>query len=163
MATHAQNRPLGDEPRRVLQFEPRRPHGRRRGRMAAVFLVLGLIALVAPSFLNLNRFRDRLANTLSATLGREVTLENVGLRLLPRPGFTITGFSIADDPAFGSEPMIRSNAVTASLRLSPIWRGRLEIASLTLNSPSLNLVRDRNGRWNVEALLERAATIPSAP
>ena len=131
--------------------------------MAAVLLVLGLIALIAPSFLNLNRFRDRLADSLTATLGREVTVENVGLRLLPRPGFTISGFSIADDPAFGSEPMIRSNAVTASLRLSSIWRGRLEIASLNLSSPSLNLVRDSSGRWNVEALLERAAHIPSAP
>lgn len=163
MATHAQNRPLESGPRRVLQLEPRRPRARRRGRVAAVLLVLGLIALIAPSFLNLNRFRERLANSLSATLGREVTVENVGLRLLPRPGFTISGFSIADDPAFGSEPMIRSNAVTASLRLSSIWRGRLEIASLNLSSPSLNLVRDASGRWNVEALLERAAQIPSAP
>lgn len=163
MATHAQNRPLEGEPRRVLQLEPRRPRKRRRGRAAAVLLVLGLIALIAPSFLNLNRFRDRLADSLSATLGREVTVENVGLRLLPRPGFTISGLSIADDPSFGSEPMIRSNAVMASLRLSSIWRGRLEIASLNLSSPSLNLVRDRSGRWNVEALLERAAHIPSAP
>jgi AsmA family len=162
MATNAQNRPLSDQPRPVLRFERRR-RSRRGGRVAAVLLVLGLIALIAPSFVNLNRFRDRLANTLSATLGREVTVQNVGLRLLPRPGFTLSGLSIADDPSFGSEPMIRSNAVTASLRISSIWRGRLEIASLSLSEPSLNLVRDRNGRWNIEALLERATHIPSAP
>src|SRR5919204_3100071 len=162
MATNAQNRPLGDELRPILRFERRRK-ARRGGRVAAVLLVFGLIALIAPSFVNLNRFRDRLANTLTATLGREVTIQNVGLRLLPRPGFTLSGFSIADDPNFGSEPMIRSEAVNASLRISSIWRGRLEIASLSLSEPSLNLVRDRTGRWNIEALLERAAHIPSAP
>src|SRR5262245_66368476 len=123
MATNAQNRPLSDQPRPVLRFERRR-RSRRGGRVAAVLLVLGLIALIAPSFVNLNRFRDRLANTLSATLGREVTIQSVGFTLLPRPGFKLSGLSIADDPSFGPEPMIRSNAVNASLRISSLWRGR---------------------------------------
>ena len=162
MATHAQNRPLGGEPGRVLQMEPRRPH-RPRGRVAAVLLVLGLIALIAPSFVHLNQFRDRLANTLTATLGREVSVRDVRLRLLPRPGFLISGLSIADDEGFSAEPMIRSEEVTAWLRISSIWRGRLEIASLSLHEPSLNLVRNQSGRWNIEALLERAAQTPTAP
>src|SRR5262245_24154200 len=162
MATNAQNRPLSDQPGPVLRFERRR-RSRRGGRVAAVLLVLGLIALIAPSSVNLKGFRDPLAGTLTATIGREVSVQEVRLRLLPRPGFLVTGLSIADDPAFGAEPMIRAQDVIASLRVSSLWRGRLEIASLSLKEPSLNLVRDRNGRWNVEALLERAAHIPSAP
>jgi hypothetical protein len=128
-----------------------------------VLLVLGLIALIAPSFVHLNRFAQQLAATLSATLGRDVTVEKVWLQLLPRPGFKIKNLTIADDSGFGAEPMIRSEEVIASLRIPSVWRGRLEIASLTLKEPSLNLVRDRSGRWNVEALLERAARTPSAP
>ena len=42
-------------------------------------------------------------------------------------------------------------------------RGRLEIARLDLTEPSLNLVHGENGRWNLEALLERTAHIPLAP
>ena len=42
-------------------------------------------------------------------------------------------------------------------------RGRLEIARLDLTEPSLNLVHGANGRWNLEALLERTAHIPLAP
>lgn len=162
MATNAQNRPLDDTPKPVLLFERRR-RSRRGGRIAAVLLVLGIIALVVPSQIHLNWFRDHLTDSLTTTLGREVSARDVRLRLLPRPGFTITGLSIADDSNFGSEPMIRAENVNASLRISSLWRGRLEIASLSLSEPSLNLVRDRTGRWNLEALLERAAHIPSAP
>ena len=42
-------------------------------------------------------------------------------------------------------------------------RGRLEIARLDLTDPSLNLVHGANGRWNLEALLERTAHTPLAP
>jgi hypothetical protein len=59
--------------------------------------------------------------------------------------------------------MLRADEVTAYLRLTSLWRGRLEIARLSLQNPSLNLVRGRDGRWNVYALLERTAQIPSAP
>lgn len=44
-----------------------------------------------------------------------------------------------------------------------MWGGRLEIASLSLSYPSLNLVRAPNGHWNLESLLERARQIPTAP
>ena len=45
----------------------------------------------------------------------------------------------------------------------PCLRGRLEIARLSLTEPSLNLVRNSEGRWNLEKLVERAASTPVAP
>jgi len=49
------------------------------------------------------------------------------------------------------------------LRLTSLLRGRLEIARLDVNDPSLNLVHGDNGRWNLEALLERTSHVPLAP
>ncbi len=70
---------------------------------------------------------------------------------------------VHEDPAFGAEPMLRAGEVTATLRVSSLLRGRLEIARLTLTEPSLNLVQDSAGHWNLENLLERADRIPVAP
>ena len=70
---------------------------------------------------------------------------------------------VYDDPAFGAEPMLRASEVTANLRLISLMRGRLEISRLDLTEPSLNLVHAEDGRWNLEALLERTAHIPLAP
>ena len=51
----------------------------------------------------------------------------------------------------------------ASLRLRSLFRGRLEIARLSLTEPSLNLVRNPECHWNLERLLERSAQIQVAP
>ena len=68
-----------------------------------------------------------------------------------------------DDPTFSAEPMLRAEEVIASLRWTSLWRGRLEISQLRVKYPSLNLVRLRDGRWNLETLLTRAAQVSAAP
>jgi hypothetical protein len=90
-------------------------------------------------------------------------MSSIKMRLLPRPGFEIADFVVEEDPAFGIEPILRSSQVIASVRLLPLWRGRLEIARIAFDEPSLNLVRNREGRWNFDTLLSQAAQIPKAP
>src|SRR5271167_2161088 len=128
---------------------------------ALLFVVLG--ALLLPPFINVNRYRKRVADTIGRALGREVSVSNIELKLLPRPGLVLSNFVVADDPAYGAEPMLRAATVTAYLRLASLWGGRLEIGTLALDSPSLNLVRRADGYWNLEELVERTSQIPSAP
>ena len=124
-----------------------------------VVLLLGLF-LIRPGA---GRLQTRIVSTIGLALGRKVDVSSVHMRLLPHPGFDLDNFVVHDDPAFSAEPVIRSQQVTAELRVSSLLRGRLEIARLSLSEPSLNLVRDHEGRWNLENLLERAAQIPVAP
>ncbi len=136
---------------------------RPRGRAAIVLLALLLLASFLPPWINLSRYRARIANSIGNALGRHTAVDQVSLRLLPQPGFDLTGVTIAEDPDFGAEPMLHADQVTATLRLSSLWRGDFEIAKLSLKYPSLNLVRAADGRWNVESLLEHASRIPTAP
>jgi hypothetical protein len=129
----------------------------------AILIVIALGFLVPPS-INLNRFRAKLSESLSRSLGRQVSVQDVRLRLLPLPGFTFRELRISDDE-FSAEPILQTgeeNGV-ATLRISSLWRGRLEIASVSLTQASLNLVRDASGHWNMERLVNRAAQVPSAP
>jgi AsmA family/AsmA-like C-terminal region len=132
---------------------------KRRMVVAAALIVLALF-LLRPGG---SRLKSRITFSISAALGRPVDISSVHLRLLPWPGFNLRNLVVYDDPAFGAEPMLRASEVTASLRLTSLLRGRLEVARLDLTEPSLNLVHAENGRWNLEALLERAAHIPLAP
>jgi AsmA family/AsmA-like C-terminal region len=127
---------------------------------AAAALVLLTLFMLRPGG---SRLKSRITGSLSAALGRSVEIGSVHIRLLPRPGFDLENLIIYDDPAFGSEPMLRAAEVTAALRLASLVRGRIEVARLDLTEPSLNLVQGENGRWNLEALLERSARIPLAP
>ncbi|HLI61759.1 MAG TPA: AsmA family protein [Terriglobales bacterium] len=130
--------------------------------MWAVLLLLAL-GLVLPPYINVNRYRNRVTGAVSRALGRPVTVSSIELKLLPRPGLVLYNFVVTDDPAFGAEPMLRADTVTAYLRLTSLWRGRLEIGTLDLDNPSLNLVRRADGHWNMEELVERASQANTAP
>jgi len=133
---------------------------RRRVVAATGLLLLALLFLVRPG---VSRLKSRITFSMSAAVGRAVDIGSVHLRLLPRPGFDLENLVVYEDPSFGAEPMLRAGEVTADLRLTSLVRGRLEIARLDLTDPSLNLVHGLNGRWNLEALLERTAHTPLAP
>jgi hypothetical protein len=132
----------------------------RRGLVVMVIAILLALFLARPGAA---RLKLRIANSVGLALQREVEIERVRLRLLPRPGFELENFVVHDDPAFGAEPMLRAQEVSAFLRLSSLLRGRLEISRLNLTEPSLNLTRNDDGRWNIEHLLERTAMTTVAP
>jgi hypothetical protein len=125
--------------------------------------LLVLAAIVAPPLIGLNRFEQRIAASVGRAIGRPVRMSSAKIRLLPRPGFEIADFVVEEDPAFGVEPILRCEQVTAYARLLPLWRGHLEIARISFDGPSLNLVRNREGRWNFDAVLSQAAQVQSAP
>jgi len=128
-----------------------------------LIVLMILLGLVLPPFINVGRYRAYIADSMSRALGRSVAFGGISLRLLPQPGFDFENFTIGDDPAFSAEPILRAEEVTAYLRISSLWRGRMEIARLSFKYPSLNLVRRPEGDWNVESLLYRASRTPAAP
>ncbi len=131
----------------------------KRGLVALASLLLVLF-LFRPG---VRQLRYRIAGSIGSALARKVALDNVRIRLLPRPGFDLEGLVIYDDPAFSAEPMMRAQDVSAAIRFRSLLRGRLEIATLSATEPSINLVRNDHGRWNLASLLERSAHIPAAP
>ena len=132
----------------------------KRGVLILGVVFLSVLFLVRPGA---NQLRVRIVNSISLALGRPVDVSAVKLRLLPQPGFDLEDFIIHDDSSFSAEPMLRAQEVTAVLRMTSLLRGRLEIARLNLTEPSLNLVRNQEGHWNLENLVERAAKMPVAP
>jgi hypothetical protein len=134
-----------------------------RARWFLIALVVVVLAAVVPPFLNVSRYRNQVASAIGRALGREVSVAAIELKMMPRPGMVLSGFVVADDPSYGAEPMLRADTVTAYLRFSSLWRGKLEIGKLALENPSLNLVRRADGRWNLEDLVERTSRVESAP
>jgi hypothetical protein len=122
-----------------------------------------ILALIVPPTINVNRYRSRLTASMSEALGRPVTVDSVSLRLLPQPGFDLENLVIGDDPSIGAEPILQAEEVTAALRIGSLWRGRLEIATLKLHYPSLNVTRAADGRINLESLLAQTSQVEAAP
>ncbi|MGH9589749.1 MAG: AsmA family protein [Terracidiphilus sp.] len=134
---------------------------KRRIRWRLWIAVAGVALLVAativPPMISINRYKGQIAELVSQSLGRPVHLSGVELRLLPRPSFVLSNLVVEEDPAYGAEPVLHAESVSAHVRLLALWRGRLEISSISVDSASLNLVRMPGGRWNLDPLFRTAA------
>ena len=131
----------------------------RRGRLwlALALLAVLLTALIVPPLVSVNSYKSRITRLMAASFGRPVRLSSVELRLLPRPAFVLTDLTVEEDPAYGAEPVLHANTVTAYIRLLSLWRGLLEIGTISVDEASLNLVRTVDGRWNLDSLFRTAA------
>ena len=126
-------------------------------------IVLLALAIFLPPLVHLGKYRRSITANMSEALGRPVYVGGMQLRLLPMPGVVMTDFTVDEDPAFGYEPALHAASVVASLRLSSLWRGRLEVSRISLDDANLNLVRNSAGQWSISSVLLRASQIPNAP
>ncbi len=137
---------------------------RRRVLLGLIVLLCMLLLAVVPPYFSISRYGRHVASAISGALGRPVHFDDLSVHLLPIPGLTIRNFVVSENPEFGAEPVLRANSVEARLRVSSLWRQRLEVSRISLESPSINLVRRRDdGRWNLQGILMQASQINSAP
>jgi AsmA family/AsmA-like C-terminal region len=127
---------------------------RRYLRNAAVVLLLLIAAAwILPLFLNAGRYRPLLKAGLERSLHRNVALGHIALHFFPHLGFTVDNVVVDEDPAFGLEPFVRVDRIDCDLRWRSLWSSHLYFGTLKLSNPSINLVRNSEGRWNIENLL----------
>jgi AsmA family/AsmA-like C-terminal region len=143
-------------------YEPIRPPWRALA-IAAVVILLVVGAVFLPPLINLGKYKRSITASMSEALGRPVYVGGMQLRLLPMPGIVMSDFTVDEDPAFGYEPALHATSVVAALRLSSLWRGRLEVSRISLDEANLNLVKNSAGEWSLGSVLLRASQIPNAP
>jgi hypothetical protein len=118
--------------------------------LTAAGIVLQVSASLIVRTTTVRRF---LTGRLESAFGREVEVREYSASLFPTPQLDATAISVSEDPAFGTEYFLRSDRLSAGFRWSSLLRGRFELGTLRLERPSLILVRNEEGRWNLERWL----------
>jgi uncharacterized protein involved in outer membrane biogenesis len=126
---------------------------RKLGIAIAVIVVLLIAAvLIVPHLINVNQYHGQIQSQLEKRLGRQVTLGNMGLRLFP-PAFDVENTTIAEDPHFATNrPFATADKLAVSVKFWPLLRKQLEVNSLELVHPHIELVRNAQGVWNFATL-----------
>jgi AsmA family len=97
-----------------------------------------------------------LVQHLERAFGRPVEVAHFNVSLLPSPRLDADQITIGEDPAFGSEYFLRAEHLSAGLRWTGLLRAHFQFGTLSLSRPSLILVRNQQGRWNLERWLPPA-------
>jgi len=128
----------------------------------ALSVVLILLAVVVITF-DVNDYRGPIQAQLQSQLGRPVTLGPMDLALFP-PRFEVKNLVIREDPDFaGQRPFIQAEQVGVSAKLLPLLRGGVEVTSLDLRQPVIELIKNRQGVWNFSSLAPLSAGGGEAP
>ena len=130
--------------------------------LLALALVLIALAVVLSRVVASNSARRYLTARLEQAFGRPVDVSNFSIRWIPTPGIVAERVTISEDPRFGQEYFLRTDSIVASPRWRSLFVAKLELGTLELSHPSLNLVRNDDGRWNVESWLPPPANSNSA-
>ena len=137
---------------------------RKLGIAVGIVVVLLLaVALIVPHFIDVNRYRSQIQAQLEKRLGRQVTLGEMGLGLFP-PAFRVDSAVISEDPQFNTgKPFATAQQLSVSVKFWPLLRKQVEVQSLRLDRPQVELVRNAQGVWNFASLGQKPTPAPQTP
>ncbi len=141
-STHARRRRLGTRAAAAVAIA-----------LSAAAAILMVLAVLLDSEAVTQRVVDGVLPRVSERLGREVSLESARAKLLPSPKVTLEGLTIAGRK--GEPPLLEAPQATVQLSLWTLLRsfGReVEVKGVRIESPELNLLRDKAGVWSFEGL-----------
>src|SRR5271156_2598455 len=157
--------PVSPEPPVTADAPPRRSWS-WLPKFVAFLLVLFWLANIGISLLITHtRLQKRITGRLQAVFGRPVEVGRYDFSLWGGPTLEAQAVTFAEDPRFGHEYFLRAEAVTVRLRWQSLLRGHMELGTVSLSHPSLNLVRNSVGDWNLAEWLPRppVTAIPFTP
>ena len=123
-----------------------------------IVVVLLLVAVLLPFVIDANRFRPEIESSLNSALNRKVDIGIIRLSILSG-GVTVENISISDDPSFNTGPFLKAKSLSVNLELLPLILSRsIHITGLTIDQPSVTLLRSPAGTWNFSTLGATGAT-----
>ena len=136
---------------------------KKLGIALAILVVLFVIVIFAvPALVDVNSYRGRIQSELQTRLGRPVTLGQLHLSLLPL-AFRADNVAVGEDPNVQStRPFAQANQLSVSVALWPLLHKDVQVKSLELVQPRIELIRSAAGTWNF-ASLGQNPTAASAP
>jgi len=154
----------------VAASQPRASiHARSRGwsrwfKWIFLFFVLLWLADIGISLLiRHTRLQRKITARLEFAFGRPVQVGSYDFSLWGGPTLQAQSVTFGEDPRFGNEYFLRAESLTVRLRWQGLMRGHIQLGTVSMERPSLNLVRNLDGDWNLaEWLPKPSSTLASS-
>ena len=136
--------------------------------MRKIAIVIGIVVVVIVlavgifvATFNPNDYRGTVQTKLEQQLDRKVALGNMELGLFPLR-FRVYNLAIADDPKFSTRAFVQTQELSVSVKLLPLLSKSVQIDSLALERPSVELIKNAQGMWNFASIGQKTPATPSS-
>ncbi|MGA8871917.1 MAG: AsmA family protein [Candidatus Acidiferrales bacterium] len=142
---------------------PRRAWIRWLKWLAALVVFFWLASFAISLLIRHSPLQRKFTEQLEAAFGRPVEVGSYDFSFWDGPSLVANSVRVDEDQRFGHEYFLRADSISVRLRWESLLRGRIELGTLSLSHPSLNLVRDSAGEWNVAEWLPRPGENAAPP
>jgi len=129
--------------------------------LLGLFVVLLLVALAVPYFLNVDRYRDTIADAIAKQTGRKVTVGAIHARLFPGAGVTVAELHIGNPSGFPTGDLVGADEIRVNVALAPLLHGTIHVNSVDLVRPKLTLLTDSSGKNNYTFAASDSSAAPA--
>jgi hypothetical protein len=130
-------------------------------RVLFLLVLLWITSEAVSATMQYTGLRRVLTARIEAAFGRPVDVGSYHFSLWNGPALEASSVIVGEDPRFGHEYFLRAESMTVRLRWASLLRGRIELGTLSLTRPSLNLVRNAAGDWNLGEWLPQPTGSPA--
>jgi uncharacterized protein involved in outer membrane biogenesis len=131
--------------------------------LVGLFVVLLLVVLAVPYFLNVDRYRDTIADAIAKQTGRKVTLGPIHARLFPGAGVTVSDLHIGNPSGFPAGDLLGADEIGVNVALAPLLHGTIHVNSVDIVRPKLSILTDSEGKNNYTFASPDSTAAPAAP
>jgi AsmA-like C-terminal region/AsmA family len=128
----------------------------------AVLASIWLLGVFITFLIHHTRLQRKLTHRLESVFGRHVEVANYDFSLWSGPTLVAESVTFSEDPRFGHEYFLRAESVKVRLHWQSLFRGHMDLGTVTFERPSLNLVRNAEGDWNIGEWLPRITSDSSS-
>jgi uncharacterized protein involved in outer membrane biogenesis len=119
---------------------------------AALVLVILAFAGILLLLVDVDQFRDPILAQLAKRLQRKVSASRLGLRIIPL-SIRLENLAIDESPQFRSQtPFASAKDMYVSVSLFALLRKQVNVESIRLIEPQVELIRNAAGVWNFSSL-----------
>src|SRR5581483_3797368 len=127
------------------------------GVLIAIIAIIVIAIFALPSLVNVNQYHDKIQAELQDKLHRDLKLGNMSLKIVPL-SIRVADVQIGEDPNFRTgRPFATTSDLAVSAKLLPLLRHQVDLRSLELVNPKIELVRNAQGTWNFASLGQQPA------
>ena len=138
--------------------------------LAALLLLLMLIPIAVLVSIDLNNYKDLLANAVEKQTGRQLQIQGpIEKSFFPWLGAHIGALQISNAAGFGDTPFAQLQEVQVKIKLLPLFKKEIVVDNVVVYGLQLQLARNSQGVTNWDDLLAPAEIpapkepVPTAP
>lgn len=115
----------------------------------ALIVVLGVVVLVGPSFIDWNSYKAEITRTVEEQTGRRLEIDgDISFQVLPAPRLSVEKLKLANAEGGSADTFVSAGALQIHVALAPLLSGKVKVASVTLKDPVVALEQFADGSNN---------------